>query len=98
MALTYSVTDNPARSRFEMAVAGDTAFVLYRREPGVVVLTHAEVPPHLSGKGLGSTLVRATLEAIRAEGALVVVRCSFVRAFMAQHPEFDDLRLPPAAR
>jgi len=92
-----AITDNPAESRFEMPVDGGTAFVAYRREPGVFVLVHAEVPVHLSGQGLGSELVRATLEAIRAQGEKVVPRCSFVRAFMGDHPEFDDLRAAPAA-
>jgi predicted GNAT family acetyltransferase len=90
-----NITDNPAKSRYEMPVEGGTAFVLYRREPGIIVLTHAEVPRHLSGHGLGSDLVEGTLRAIRAEGRdKVVPRCSFVRRFMAEHPEFDDLRAP----
>ena len=91
-----TVTDNSIGSRYEMPVEGGTAFVLYRREGGVVVLRHAEVPRHLSGRGLGSELVAATLQAIRAAGGKVVPACSFVRAFMAEHPEFDDLRAQPA--
>ena len=31
------------------------------------------------------------VEAARAEGLKVVPRCSFVSAFMARHPEFNDL-------
>lgn len=87
------IKDNPDRSRYEMPVeGGETAFVLYRREGDIAVLTHAEVPPQLSGRGIGSELVRGTLEAIRAEGGKVIPRCSFVRRYMAEHPEFDDLR------
>ncbi len=90
-----TVNDNPAKSRYELPVQSGTAFVLYRREPGVIVLTPAEVPAHLSGRELGGALVAATLKQIRAEGGKVAPRCSFVRAFMAEHPEFDDLRVPP---
>ena len=58
------VTDNPAASRFEMIVDGHIAFVAYRRQPHVIALLHAEVPSALEGRGVGSKLVRGTLDAI----------------------------------
>ncbi len=90
------VTDNPATSRFEMPIEGETAFVAYqRRGPDVLYLYHAEVPFHLNGKGYGGRLVEGTLQAIRAAGRdKVVAGCSFVRRYMADHPEHDDLRAP----
>jgi hypothetical protein len=86
-----TIIDNAATSRFEMHADGATAFVKYRRAPGVVTLLHAEVPAELEGQGLGSRLVRATLEAVRAEGAKVVPRCGFVAAFIRRNKEFQDL-------
>lgn len=84
------VRDNPATSRFEMT--GDsTAFVEYRRAGGQIVLAHTEVPEVLSGQGVGSKLVRGTLEAVRAEGLKVVPRCGFVAAYIERHPEYRDL-------
>lgn len=83
--------DNPQQGRFEMEVEGRIAFVAYRRSNGVISLNHAEVPVELEGQGIGSELVRATLEAARAEGLKVVPRCSFVAAFMRRHPEYRDL-------
>lgn len=86
------VIDNPARERFEMQVEGRTAFVSYRRAPGVVTLYHAEVPPELEGRGIGGELVAATLAAVRAEGSKVVPRCSFVSAYLRRHAaEYGDL-------
>lgn len=85
------VTDNKAASRFEMAVEGLTAFVAYRRNGRVITLNHAEVPRELEGRGIGATLVRATLDAVRAEGLQVVPRCSFVAAFIRRHPEYADM-------
>ena len=80
-----TVIDNPDRHRFEMSVDDQIAFVSYRRAPGVVTLTHAEVPSALEGRGVGGELVAATLDALRAEGVKVIPRCSFVAAYMRRH-------------
>ena len=80
-----TIIDNPDRHRFEMQVEGQIAFVNYRREPGVVTLTHAEVPRPLEGRGIGGQLVAATLDALRAEGVKVIPRCSFVAAYLRRH-------------
>jgi GCN5-related N-acetyltransferase len=44
----------------------------------------------LSGQGVGSTLVRGALDALRAEGSKVVPRCEFVAACVERHPEYRD--------
>jgi predicted GNAT family acetyltransferase len=89
--MTGAVRDNAALKRFELEVDGNTAYLYYRLEPGVMTLVHTEVPPALGGRGVGSTLVRGALEAIRAKGLKVIVRCPFVSAYMGKHPEFNDL-------
>ena len=86
-----TVTDNPSESRFAMAVDGHTAFVVYRRAELNIHLLHAEVPPELEGRGVGSALVRATLDAIRPMGLKVVPRCPFIAAFIAKNPAYADM-------
>ncbi len=86
------VIDNKSANRFEMAVEGLTAFVAYRRNgDGSIALNHAEVPSELEGRGVGSILVRTTLDAVRAEGLKVVPRCSFVAAFIRRNPAYADM-------
>jgi uncharacterized protein len=85
------VGDNPAKGRFEMASGDAVAFVEYTRAGDRIVLTHTEVPQALSGQGVGSKLVRGTLDAVRAEGLKVVPRCGFVAAYVERHPEYRDL-------
>jgi hypothetical protein len=85
------IRDNKAEGRFEMNADGELAAAYYKREPGVIIFTHTETPLRLQGQGIASRLIRGALEASRAEGLKVVPRCSFVSAFMARHPEFNDL-------
>jgi uncharacterized protein len=85
------VIDNGAAQRYELGVAGKTAFITYQRTPGVVTFLHAEVPPELSGQGIGSELARGALELARAQGYKVVARCPFVASYIKNHAEFHDL-------
>ena len=82
------VKDNPATSRFEMRSGDSTAFVEYGRAGDRIVLVHTQAPEALSGKGVGSKLVRRALDALQAEGLKVVPRCDFVAAYIERHPEY----------
>jgi predicted GNAT family acetyltransferase len=93
--MVSAVRDNGAAERYEMDVAGKSAFITYRRAPGVVTLLHAEVPQEFSGQGVGSQLVRQALELARAEGCKVVPRCPFVADFIEEHAEFQNLLAAP---
>jgi predicted GNAT family acetyltransferase len=86
-----TVRNNAARNRYELEVDGHLAVAVYTLAPGVITFVHTEVPAELGGRGVGTMLVRGALEDVRRQGLKVVVRCSFIRAFMAKHPEFNDL-------
>jgi len=85
------IRDNRSRNRFEMDAGNDVAIVNYRLSPGVIMLTHTEVPEELEGQGLGSTIVRGVLQIVRTRGLKVVPACGFVSAFIRKNPEFQDL-------
>jgi uncharacterized protein len=91
--VTETVRDNSALERFELDVDGRTAVAYYQLSPGVITFTHTEVPPELSGRGIGSELIRGALESARARKLKVVPKCPFVAAYMAKHPQFNDLLL-----
>ena len=86
-----AVRDTTQDHRFELDVGDVTAFVSYSITGSVVTLIHTEVPESLSGKGVGSMLVRETLELLRARGAQIVAECPFVAAYIQRHPEYRDL-------
>jgi predicted GNAT family acetyltransferase len=85
------IRDNEALSRFELDHEGHIAFSEYRRSPRVITFTHTVVPKELSGRGVGSTLIKAALDEVRRQGLKVVAECPFVAAFIAKHPDYADL-------
>ena len=91
--MSDEVRNNAALHRFELDADGHTAVAYYQLAPGVITLTHTEVPPALSGRGIGSKLARGALAAARAQGLKVVAKCPFVSAYIGKHPEFADLLL-----
>ena len=88
---TNAIRDNAARQRFELDVEGYTAFSEYRRDDGILIITHTEVPAALNGKGIGSRLVRGLLDLARAEGVKVKPLCPFVKGYIDKHPDYADL-------
>lgn len=86
-----ALRDNVDQSRFEMDLGDEVAFMKYHRSGDRLHLMHTEVPSALRGRGAGSRLVRAVLDRARAEGAVVVPSCPFVKAFLKKHPEYASL-------
>jgi predicted GNAT family acetyltransferase len=83
--------DNERHSRFDLDIDGIIAFVTYRKSPDAITLVHTDVPPELGGQGIGSTLARKTLDAVRSQGRQLSVECDFIRSFMDKYPEYNDL-------
>ncbi|ARU88493.1 GNAT family N-acetyltransferase [Pseudomonas sp. M30-35] len=89
-----SVTDNRAEHRFELQIEGNSseiAAAYYLIKGDRIILTHTEVPQQLSGKGIGSQLARGVFDAIRTSSLKAVLRCPFMGAYYARHPEYSDI-------
>jgi predicted GNAT family acetyltransferase len=88
------VTENAAMQRFELPIEdgdGAIAAAYYRQEGDLLVLTHTEVPAEFGGRGIGSRLARGVFELLRSSGRRAVLRCSFMGAWYARHPEYADV-------
>jgi predicted GNAT family acetyltransferase len=80
------VVDNPAASRFELTIDGQTAELVYQLDAPVLELVHTGVPDALEGEGIGGRLVRAALEVAERDGLTIVPTCPFARAWLRRHP------------
>jgi predicted GNAT family acetyltransferase len=85
------VVDNRNEHRFELNVDGHIAAAYYKRAGNVITFNHTEVPAELGGKGIGSKLVKAALDQVRADGLKVVAQCPFVKGWIDKHPDYADL-------
>jgi predicted GNAT family acetyltransferase len=86
------IRDVPEQNRYELLVDGVVSgFVDYRLRERTISIDHTEVDPALDGRGYGSRLARHVLDDARARGLRAIVRCPFVRTYVARHPEYADL-------
>ena len=90
--MDITVIDVPARGRFEIRVDDRVVgLASYHVDGDVMTLPHTEIDPSMSGRGLGTTLVREVLAAARSRQLHVLPYCSFVRKYLHDHPEDIDL-------
>ena len=86
------VTDAPEARRYEAHLDGELAgFLAYARDDERIALVHTEVDPAFGGKGVGSVLAQAALDAARADGIRVLALCPFVVRWVGKHPEYGDI-------
>jgi predicted GNAT family acetyltransferase len=87
------VTNNEAEHRYEARVDGRLAgSAYYDAADDLIVFTHTEVDDAYEGQGVGSSLARAALDDVRADGRRsVVARCSFIKGWIDKHPDYQDL-------
>jgi predicted GNAT family acetyltransferase len=97
-APNLTVQNNREAGQYEL-LAGDQVIGLaqYQLGPASVAFVHTEIAPEVGGQGLGSVLVQAALDDVRAQGLAALPYCTFVRHFMETHPEYLDL-IPPNRR
>ena len=88
----FEVKHNEELYRFEANLDGERAVIAYKKEAdGTLNLWHTEVPEKYEGKGVGSRLVKKTLEQIKVSGNKIVPSCPFVAHYIERHPEYQSL-------
>lgn len=98
-AVVFQVRRNDEASRYEAFLGTDLiGFADFHATGSVpdseiaIVLPHVEIDTRHEGRGYASQLTKATLDDLRARGlSQVVPHCPYVRAWIARHPEYQDL-------
>lgn len=90
--MDLKVVDNPDKDRFEILADGELAgFVMYHLSGDEIAFTHSETDDRFQGQGIGSRLVRSSLDAARERRLRVLPYCPFVRSWITGHREYADL-------
>ena len=85
--------DDVARRRYQLLV-GDVEVGFIEYDPvgdASILIKHTEVHPGHEGQGLGSKIVTAALDHIRAQGKTVIPICPYALAYVKRHPEYHDV-------
>lgn len=91
MSAEGEVTDNRARSRFELIEDGELAFATYRRQGDALVIPHVEAAIPLRGRGTASRLMEGVVAIARRDGLKIVPLCSYASLWFRRHKAEADV-------
>lgn len=90
--MTNRILHNTDLERFEIYVGDEVAaYADYVDIGDKRNFDHTVTKQRFEGHGLASELIGHALAQTRAEGLKIITACSFVRAYIQSHPEYNDL-------
>ena len=89
--MTSAITDNTAKSRFELVEQGHIAYADYKRAEGVLSLKYVFSPEALRGQGAAGRLMDGITALARAENLKILPICGYAAAWLRKHKEHHDL-------
>lgn len=85
------VKNDTSGNRFFLEIEGDEVYLMYDESKNVIDLYSTYTPPQLRGKGLAAEVVKAALEYAKEKKLKVIPSCWYVRKFIDQNPEYQNL-------
>lgn len=86
------IVNVPDIHHYELRIDGELiGHINYRDDGNRRVVLHTVIDDAHTGQGLGSKLIVATLEDVRAKGLRFVALCSMAAGYVAKHRDFDDV-------
>ena len=90
--LTFDVEETASGGRFTATDGTGTAELTFSKAGDTrIIADHTGVPSAMGGQGVGTKLVRELHDYAKKRDLKVVATCPFVRAKMAEHPEWRDV-------
>lgn len=89
----FRIQHDATSNQFITQVEGKIAFLRYHALAGREVLEYYStfVPPDLRGHHIGQELVKFALEYAKERQLQIIPTCSFVRHFIDEHPDYEEL-------
>ena len=81
---------NKDKQRFELEVDGTIAYITYDVIDSIWYLPHTIVPKVIGGKGVGTRLVKQSLDYLIESKIQYIPVCSFIVSFVANHQEYKN--------
>lgn len=86
------VVRNDRDQRYQLTIDDRIAGIAeFRIRDGHIVFTHTETLPSYKGRGVATTLIERMLADVRERGERIIAKCPFVRAYLAEHHDYDDI-------
>jgi predicted GNAT family acetyltransferase len=80
------------RRRYEIRIGKELAgFTRYHDDGNQRTFMHTQVEPDYEGHGLATQLIEWALADTRKAGLRISAFCPVVAAYLAKHPEYDDI-------
>ena len=87
-----SIRDNVESFCYDALIDGEViGTVVYEFSGPRIVFLHTIVDPEFRGRGIGTALVTAALDDVRARELKLSNYCNFVSGFIGAHPQYADL-------
>jgi len=87
-----TIAHAPEHSRYELKLDDHVVGVAdYRQDGNVRSLTHTGVEPGHRNQGLAADLIEFALHEAQEADLEVLPYCSYVREYIAEHPEYLEL-------
>ena len=87
--MSYTVTDNTEKKRFEIHEEGYIAFEDYELFEGGISYLHTDVPKELEGRGIASALAKYILDYAEENNLKVKPYCPYIKAYIDKHAEYQ---------
>lgn len=85
------VINDKQGSRFVMNVDEHEVYVLYAEDKNAIDLYSTYTPPQLRAQGLASVVVKSALEYAKEKNLKVIAGCWYVRKFIDENQEYQNL-------
>ena len=85
------IINNKEKSRFELFLDPEYAYIDYRYYEEKIALMHTFVPDSHRGQGLADQLAKFALEYIETNKIKALVYCPFVTKYIERHPDYRHL-------